>query len=116
MTQSVVPGLIDALVSQAAAALPNVHVSDGAPVTDATGDFLMVGADSLDQAVNSATATQVPGPFGTGRPRDESGEVNLIAYSSNGDGNQKTARDAVYALSEAVAVMCRANPSLGVSG
>lgn len=115
MTYSVVPGLIDALVAQATTALPNVYVSDGYPLVRDSGDFLLVGADDIDPAVNSATAQESPGPFGTNRPRDEAGEISLVAYSVSGDEDPKAARDAVYACAQAVASLCRSTPTLGVT-
>lgn len=118
MATSVVPALIDALVTQATAALPTATVFDGTGVTNQPGDYLMVGVEDPDSDAEStaATTSEVPGPIATTRPRDETGEVVLLAHSWNGDGNAKTARDAVYALAAAVANLCRATPGLGVTG
>ena len=128
MATSVVPGLIDALVSQAGTALNGLLVLDGfgtppdsAPDTGSTADFLMVGAeDPNDTGASLAASTEeVPGPFGTNRPRDEVGEIVLVALSWNGDMDQKAARDAVYASAAAVADLCRLDrntPHLGVTG
>lgn len=119
MATSVVPALIDALVTQCTTALTGVaNVYDGTGVTDQPGDWLMVGVEDPDTDAESTAATtfEAPGPFGTNRPRDETGEVVLLAHSWNGDGNAKTARDAVYAVAAAVANLCRTTPALGVSG
>lgn len=127
MATSVVPALIDALVAQAQAALPNLLVLDGfgmppsaADNTGSAGDCLMVGAESPDDTGLSLAAStdESPGPFGTNRPRDESGEITMVALSWNGDKDTKAARDAVYATAAAVANLCRTstNGNLGVTG
>lgn len=120
MATSVEPGLVDAMVALAAAALPaTTKVSDGPDVSNEPGDFLMVGVDDPDAGTTmfvSAVTSQKPGPFGLNRPRDEFGEIICAAQSWNGDGNAKTARDAVYAITAALENLCRTNPSLGVPG
>jgi len=115
---SVVPALIDALVTQATAALPTVRVYDGFGVTDDPGDFLMVGIDdplSAD-AATTAAMQQRPATGGTGRSRDETGELWCSALSWNGDANQKAARDAAFAIVAAIETLCRTSPSLGIAG
>jgi hypothetical protein len=88
--------------------------------TGSTADFLMVGAEDPDTNGSSLAASteETPGPYGTSRPRDEVGEIVLVALSWNGDMDQKAARDAVYATAATVATLCRTSPGtgLGVSG
>jgi hypothetical protein len=118
MRTSAIPDVIDALFAQAATSLPGVTVSDGTGVTDAVGDFLMIGVESPDDtdATSAAESGQQAATFGTDRPRQEDGTVTCAALSSNGDGDQKAARDAVFAMATAVAGLCRADPSLGITG
>jgi hypothetical protein len=118
MSASIVPALIDALVTQARAALPTVNVTDGVGVTEDPGDFLMVGVDdpSLTDSLEAAEVTQDQMAFGSTRPRRESGAVHMAARSIAGDGNQKTARDAVYAIQEALATVLRTTNDAGVTG
>jgi len=118
MSASVVPSLIDALVAQAAAALPTALVLDGIGVTDDPGDYLMVGTDDPDNPDESeaATVTQTQMAFGSTRPRHEEGVIHMAARSISGDGDQKAARDAVYALQEALAAVLRTATDLGVTG
>lgn len=118
MSVSVVPALIDALVTTATAALPGVVVSDGFGVTSDPGDFLMVGVSDPDDAEESeaASVTQNQLAFGSTRPRLESGSIHLAARSVNGAGDQKAARDAVYAIHEALATALRTTDNLGVTG
>lgn len=123
MATSVVPDLLDALVFQCATALPGVNVYDALASTGAsdstgnTGDSLFVGVDDIDSdgSVLSVSTSETPGPFGTNRPRDEVGEVVLVAESWSGDKDQQAARVGAYAIQAAVANLCRTSPNLGVS-
>jgi hypothetical protein len=118
MSTSVVPALIDALVARCDAALSAVSVYDGYGVTDNPGDFLMVGVEDPDSqdSASSSDASQEVATMGTNRSRDERGTVSCVALSWNGDGDQKAARDRVYATTAAVESLLRANPDLGIPG
>ena len=120
MATSVVPALIDALVTQITAALPNVRVYDGFGVSDDPGDYLMVGVeDPESNNGEAARADEEQATFGTTRPRQESGVIHMAALSWNGNGDQKAARDAAYATAAAVANTLRPNAApdvLGVTG
>lgn len=115
MATSVLPDLIDALVTAARTALPATKVYDGFGVTDDPGDFLMVGVEDadLETAATSANSEQ-QWAHSTGTARDESGELTCVALSWNGDGDAKVARDAAFAITAAVENLLRANPSLGI--
>lgn len=125
-TSSVVPALIDALVTGADAltgtggALEGVLVFDGFGVSEDFGDVLMIGVDDPDaeDPANSADTEQKWHDTGQAARRDETGLITCCALSWNGngpDGGQKKARDAVYVMVDALAAMCRANPSLGIA-
>jgi len=121
MADSVVPALIDALFTQATAALPTVRVYDGYGVSEDPGDYLMVGvADPEDpDESEAASATQSQMTFGSTRPRDEQGVIHMVARSVNGDASnagQKAARDAAYAIQEALATVLRTTDNAGVTG
>lgn len=120
MATSAVPDVIDALVSGVTTALADeaAYVSDGYAVTDDPGDFLMIGVEepAIAAAAFSASSEQTMATMGTGRARDEEGTVTCAAYSWNGDGNQKTARDAVFSYVAAVETLLRTTPGLGVTG
>jgi len=118
MATSVVPALIDALVTQARSALPNTLILDGIGNTDDPGDYLMVGVDDPDADDESGAAdiTQQPLAFGSTRPRRETGVIHMAARSVDGASSAKTARDAVYALQEALAAVLRTTDSLGIAG
>lgn len=118
MSSSIVPALIDALVTQAVAALPTTLVIDGVGITDDPGDYLMVGVADPDDGGESeaAAATQQQMTFGATRPRLEQGVIHMAARSIDGGGSQKTARDAVYAIQEALASVLRTTDNLGVAG
>jgi hypothetical protein len=119
MGTSQIPALIDALFSRATTALAasSVLVTDGYGVTDDPADFLMIGIEepSIPAAGFAGSSDQVPGPMSTARPRDENGAVWCAAYSWNGDGIQKTARDAAYSYMAAVETILRADPNLGIA-
>lgn len=115
---SIVPSLIDALVTQATAALPAIRVYDGYGISSDPGDFLMIGVDDPDgpdpantAAGQLAFATMRTAP-GT---RDEQGELVCAALSWNGNADMKGARDAVQAIATAVDTFTRADPSLGLA-
>ena len=116
MSTSVVPALIDALVAAGTTALPSTIVSDGVPVTDDPGDFLMVGIQDPDaETPLSADSAEAQQSWGAARPRTETGSVYCCAYSWNGNGDAKAARNAVYAIAAAVANALRPN-DLAVPG
>jgi len=116
---SATPGLIDAMVSaaRASSALAGVTVYDGPGISDDPGDFLMIGVDDPDEhrRTHAAEASQT---WANRTDRDESGDITCAAVSSNGDADQKAARDAVYAMARGLADLCRPpnDPSFGVAG
>jgi hypothetical protein len=117
MAVSIVPALIDAIVTQATAALSDVLVLDGFGVSDAPApDLLMVGVDDGESTVaaTSTAVSQTMATLGTARSRDQQGQVWCWAYSWNGNTDQKAARDSVYTTFEAVADLCRTDPTFGV--
>ena len=126
MATSAVPALIDAMVTQATATLTTVRVYDGFGISEDPSDFLMVGVDDPDPQSSGLSASHdqaqmAMGPAGT--VYRETGTLTLAAYSFNGDAIQKTARDAVYAIRNAVDNLIRTthvsgpSPSvLGVAG
>lgn len=117
MTFSIVPALIDAMVTQATAALPSVRVFDGFGVSEDPGDFLMIGVDDPDgpKPANTAAGTL---EFATMRTppssRDELGELVCAALSWNGNADPQAARNAAHATVDAVDTFVRANPTLGL--
>lgn len=118
MPTSVVPALLDALVTQTRAALPAVTVLDGPEVTGiAPGLFLLIGVDDLEaESGGFAVEARQEWANANGTARDESGDITCTALGWNGDGDQKAARDAVYGAVDALADLLRANPALDVDG
>ena len=117
MATSVVPALIDAVVAAARTNLPDTNVFDGFGNTSDPGDFLMIGVEDpdTDDAAFSADTKQ-SWANANHTTRDESGELTCAALSWNGNGDQKAARDAVYAITAAVETFLRDNPPLNVAG
>jgi len=116
---SVVPALIDALFTQATAALPTTLVFYGSGVTDDPGDYLMVGIsdpDNTGEFVDSADAEATWAGLGN-HARDQRGNIWCTAASTSGDASnagQKAVVDAAYAIVAAVDTLVRNNPTLGL--
>lgn len=120
MAISILPDLIDTLLTRTRAALPSMaeRVFDGYGISEDPGDFLMIGvddpdgpnpADSASGTLDWATMRSAPAP------QDERGELVCAALSWNGDADPKAARDAVCVTASAVDTLCRADPSLGLA-
>lgn len=116
MATSAVPNVIGALVTLAAASLPNIIVSDGYAITDSPGDFLMVGVEDPETVTlaRSAQASQSAATLSSNRSRDETGTITLAALSWNGDDDLQAARTTAYGIVAAVENLLRSNPSLGL--
>lgn len=117
MGTTAIPALVDALVTNARAALPDTLVYDGFGVdADPGRNYLMVGVDN-PQAVDEAYAATATQQWANANhtARDEEGFVVCAALAWNGDSDPKAARDDAFATVAAVENMCRANPALGVA-
>lgn len=118
MGTSVIPALIDALVTQSTSALPDRLVVDGYGATsDYNPNVLMVGVDDPGESssAQSSDADQEMATTGTPRSRTQTGSVTLAALSWRGDVDQKAARDAAYATQAVVENLVRADPTLGLA-
>lgn len=115
MSTSVVPALVDALVTQATAELPDIQVYDGFGISEDPGDFLMIGVEDPDNENAAFSADWSQSWAGLGNhARDEEGTITCAALSWNGDANQKAARDGVFATLAALETLLREDPTLGV--
>lgn len=115
MTTTVVPQLVDALVALAESQLTGRTVSDGPKVGGDPGDYLLVGAPSLDDSDQTTAAeSESSWAYAGHRVRNEMGDVNCIAYSWNGDGDQKAARDSALATMDGLSDALRDDPTVGL--
>lgn len=115
MATSVIPAVIDALVDLARDVLTDVSVYDGFGLSEDPGDFLMIGVGDPDSSTLDKAASSAQGwTYANTTTRDEEGDVTCAALSWNGDADQKTARDSVFAITAALEDALRANPSLGL--
>lgn len=118
MPTTVIPDLIDALVTASDAALgADTLVFDGFGITaDPAEKMLMIGVDDVDSR-DAAWAANAEQEWANANytARDEQGHVMCAAAAWNGEGNAKTARDHAFAILAAVENLCRANPSLGLT-
>lgn len=117
MPASVVPALIDALVTNARAALAGTaNVYDGFGVSEAPGlNYVLIGVDDPDNdSVGMAADTQQDWANANYTARDESGDIVCASVAWNGDANQKAARDAAYANVNTIAALLKTTPAQGV--
>jgi len=93
---SLVPALLDAIVSSADAALPTVGVYDVDGPSDSGSDFLIVGVEDPDEVgfSESAEVAHDWAGFASG-VREQMGTLWCVLESWNGDSDPKAARDAV---------------------
>jgi len=119
MGTSVVPALIDALVTLSRANVPaGVNVFDGFGVTSdpSVSGVLMVGVDDPDtgDTANASSSGQSMATMATTRPRDQIGSVTCCAVAWNGNADQKAARDAAYGIVATVENFLRSDPTVGI--
>lgn len=115
---SVVPDLLDALVSAFQELAPDFTVSDGFPLEWNTGDFLAVGVDDPQASSPAPSARSDAEWAGAHRSMglNESGEVTCAAWSWRGDADTREAREAVYGALSAVQDYLRDPVGMGVDG
>jgi len=115
---SVVPDLIDAMVSDFGAlpALADVTVSDGLALTNEIGTYLWVGVDDPDGMKTASADADQAWPHATAQARNEEGGITLSVESITGDGNPKDVRDEVYRVAGAIQTRLRESKTLGVPG
>ena len=109
--------VISALVTRATEAVPDgTVVADGFALSSDLGAYLMIGVDDPDLA-EATTAAHAEQEWASANytARDESGDVTLVAWCSDGADDQQSARNKVFAIADAIEGMCRADPTLGVT-
>lgn len=113
MTASAVPAALDAVVALFTAAGITTYDGPGAS-DDAATSYVLVGVQDpdVDGPATSATATSQWAWLGHVE-RDETFSLHCSAVGWNGDADQKSARDNVYALMGQVATAITTDPTLG---
>ncbi len=116
MATSALPALINALVTNATAALTDVDVYDGFGVTsDPAQNVLHIGVDDVNSNAEAFSGyAQQQWANANHTSRDEEGHVVCAASSWNGDGDAKAARDSAFATVAAVENMLRTTPAQGL--
>lgn len=109
------PSVVAALVTLADTG-GDVRVTRGRDTTNETGDFIMVGVSDIDESPwdDAGSFDQEFHTFGGAR--SETGTVNIVALSRNGDADAATACTDVFALVTELTTAVRADPTLGVTG
>ena len=119
MTASIIPAVIDKLVAECAARVPDgTVVRDGWGWQVETGPALFIGADDPTQRgrTTSGDADQEWASFAA-HDRDEVATVTCAAIAWDGSGDAKPARDAAYALVDVVqAVLTEGHGRLDING
>lgn len=115
---SVVPDLIDALIAHCSAALPaEVEVVDGPGSSmEDVEDFLHIGMRDPRNPQGAAASESQEWPKASSVSRSGTGSIFCAAVSWDGSGEQKMARDKVFATVTAVQQMLHADTRLGVDG
>lgn len=105
-----------AAVMTTADAPTDVRVVRGRDTSNDPGDVVMIGVSSLSTNQGWDSAGSFDQEFQTfGDKRVETGTVNALALSRNGDNDPDAACDAVFALVEELCAAVRTDPSLGVT-
>jgi hypothetical protein len=109
-TASTVPAVLTDLVARFAAALPDVRVVDGHPITPAT-DMVAVGftGESGEPAIESSRSREQASLD----PDREAYTVTCWAYCLRGDTDPAAVRETVYGWLDTVAAELAADPTLG---
>lgn len=110
MSVSTVPAALDALVTGLTAALPDVQVVDGQPVTT-EGDVICIGFGGVDGepgVESTRTREQL-----AREPDRERYDITCLASSWSGDTDAKAVRDGAYDLLASVRDYLAVNPTLG---
>lgn len=110
MATSSIPAAITALVGLLKAALTDVDVFDGPPMTGDMPDHVCIGHDPLDP-LNAVEADQVPASLGN-RAREESYQILCSLAAWSGDEGMAARRDRALALFATVESIVRANVTL----
>lgn len=112
MPTSVIPGLMDAIIETAESAVVGARVIDSIGAADGDpGDYLMVGVEDPDvEGYTVSARSKQEWANANYTSREEEGDITCAAYSWNGNGDQKAARDAVYATVGDLEQALRDNP------
>lgn len=113
---SIVPQMIDALISSATTALPDVTVTDGVITGMPEGDYLFIGVDDPDVTRWQSATSDQSWAVATYTSRDETGSITCAAHSWTGSAGPKAARDAAYNTAGAIQNLLRDKTSFNVPG
>lgn len=110
------PSVVAAVFGRVNTVLPAVRVSRGRPVTQDTGDVVLVAVQEADDLgwTSAGAFQQTMQSFGG--HREEVGAVNCVILTFDGDGDQTTATAAAFGYLEAIEADVRADPTLGLNG
>lgn len=119
---SLLPEVLDALISAGRALLdegiPDGHwtTTDGPDTSGDTGNFLMVGVDSLEPLRVPTASGEQTWPLATNHQRAEDIKINCCLWARDGAADLKTARAVVFDAYARLGDHLRNNPTLDVAG
>lgn len=118
MRTSVIPDLIDAMVTGFAAltGMEDVSVSDGLPLSNNEGTYLYVGVSDPNATQTAAARSTQTWPLATFTAREETGDITLAVESIDGGGDIKAVRDEVFRVAGLIQDHLRTSKTLGVAG
>jgi hypothetical protein len=113
MSNSLLPGLMDALVSVFEDAFPDISVLDGQGITEDPRGRLMVGIEDPDETGFNETVEIAHdwAGFGSG-VREQMGTVWCVLETWNGDSDLKSARDEADANFATIRSLLRTDPTV----
>lgn len=115
---SVAFDLIPAAVAAAKTLVPkDVQVFNGYGVTNDPSDFVQIGVmDPFSTSAAVAIETGHEFAYANTTTADETGHINCVAFTRNGDGNPDLAWARLQQVLDPIALHLRSNYTLGVDG
>ena len=117
MTNVAYPTVYAALLTLITSATAPARVTDGYDLSDDPSDVIMLGVPNLSDvaAISEGTFQQEQVGHGAAGYVRETGTVNGLAMSWNGDGDAPGARSAVFGLLASISSAVRADRHIAVS-
>lgn len=110
----IIPAFVAAMTAQVPA---GVRVFDGYGVSEDPDDFVQVGvSDPFSNGPAVAIETGQDFAHANTTTRDETGHINCVAFTRNGDGDAAAAWLRLKAILDPIALHLRTNYTLGVKG
>jgi hypothetical protein len=110
------PSVIAGVMTFTAAALPTVRVVRGRDFSNDPSDVVMIGAQNIDAGGRESAGSFQQSMQTFGGAREESGTVNGLVMSRNGQADQDLACTTAFGYLAALEAAVRADKTLGLTG